>query len=44
MACGLSRCELDAHPTWMSNVGICNALKPDKTICNCPYSAHLSQP
>eukprot|EP01035_Chromulina_nebulosa_P033667 gene33667-45088_t len=41
--CGLTQSELDAHPTWMSDVGICNVLKPDGTICNFPYSAHPSQ-
>eukprot|EP01035_Chromulina_nebulosa_P041870 gene41870-56705_t len=41
--CGLNRGELDAHPTWITAIGICTALKPDGAQCNCPYSAHESQ-
>ena len=40
--CGLTQEKLDAHPTWITDVGICVALKPDGTKCNCPYSAHKS--
>ncbi len=32
----------DAHQVGISQ--LCPALKPDGTICNCPYSAHLSAP
>eukprot|EP01036_Dinobryon_divergens_P029078 gene29078-38136_t len=41
--CGLTREKLNAHPTWITDAGICIALKPDGARCNCPYSAHTSQ-
>ena len=40
--CGLTRAELDAHPTWITAEGRCLALRPDGTQCKCTYSAHLS--
>ncbi len=44
ITCGLTRGELDRHSTWITAEGICIALKPNKTKCNCAYSAHLSNP
>ena len=42
ITCGLTRAELDAHPTWITLEGSCVALRPDGTKCNCPYSAHFA--
>ena len=40
--CGLTQEKLDNHPNWVTERGICIALKPDGTECRRPYSAHLS--
>ncbi len=38
ITCGLSRAELNAHGVKISE--LCPALKPDGSVCGCPYSAH----
>ncbi len=33
-----------SHPASEQDIILCPALKPDGTLCNRPYSAHLSAP